>query len=136
MKYIGKIGEYLVLSELLKLDMEAYQAIKSNQEHYDITVVLNNKNVARLQVKATELNDKSTNNAISNLDKEYDFLVIVVVEDDNRFLILSKSEVIAEKGNNVKLSTTRKDGSGFKIKENLECYENCWDKIKKYTEAL
>jgi hypothetical protein len=132
MKYIGKIGEFLVLSELLKRDIEAYQAIKSNQESYDISVILSRNNVARLQVKTTELNNKSTNNSIGNIDKEYDFLVIVVLSDRVKFYILSKSQALTEKGKNVKLSITTKNGNSFSVTKNLLCYENCWSTLINY----
>ncbi|NMV23280.1 hypothetical protein HKB23_12825, partial [Vibrio parahaemolyticus] len=69
MKFIGKYGEHLVLSQLLKLDIEAYLAIKSNQEDYDITVVLESSRVLRIQVKTTDLHNQNTNNSISGVEK-------------------------------------------------------------------
>jgi hypothetical protein len=135
MKYIGKIGEYLVLTKLLQNDIEAYQSIKSNQEHYDITVILSDNKVVRVQVKATELNDKSTNNSIDNLNKEYDFLIIVVISEHTRYFILSKNDVFTEKGNNIKLSTTRKIDNKYVIRDNIISYENKWDKIFLYKET-
>lgn len=35
----------------------------------------------RIQVKETELNNKNTNNAIDRIDKQYDFLVVVIISE-------------------------------------------------------
>ncbi len=97
MKYIGKYGEYLVLLELLKREIESYLAIKVNQDSYDITVVLDKSCVVRLQVKATKLHNDATNNPVSNVKKDYDYLALVVVEENkDRIFILTKDEVLDE----------------------------------------
>lgn len=129
MKYIGKHGEYSVLSELLRRDAEAYLAIKSNQENYDVTVILDGNRVVRVQVKSTGLNNKSTNNSISNVDKNYDFLVLVVVGEAQRFFILAKSEVLAEKANSKGLYTTQQVKRVPQVKPSIAIHENRWDKI-------
>ncbi|NRA62482.1 MAG: hypothetical protein HRU25_16590 [Psychrobium sp.] len=130
MEYIGKFGEHLVMLNLLQRNIESYMAIKSNQEDYDITVVLNNKCVKRLQVKATELQNKNTNNSISGTEKNYDYLVLVIIDDDGeRVFILTKAEADKERSKDVKFSCSRKEDGIFKIKDNIIKYENCWDKI-------
>lgn len=131
MKYIGKYGEHQVLSQLLARDIEAYLAISANQSSYDITAILGGNRVVRLQVKATELNNKSTNNPISNLDWAYDFLVLVVVLTDksSRFFVLTKSEVQALCGTTKKLYTTCKQGKDYMVRENIEIHEDKWEKL-------
>lgn len=100
MKSIGKYGEYRVLACLLERDIEAYQAININQNDFDLTVVLNQEHVVRVQVKSTELNNKATNNAIAGIDKQYDFMVIVIFEGQGkaRFFVMSKAEAMELKG--------------------------------------
>lgn len=53
MKYSGRFGEYLVLTRLLQRGIEAYSAIKVNQDDYDITAIASSMRVIRIQVKAT-----------------------------------------------------------------------------------
>ena len=131
MEYIGKYGEHLVLLNLLQRDIEAYLAIKANQEDYDITVVLNKNNVKRVQVKSTELQNKNTNNSIAGTEKEYDYLVLVIVDEgDNRIFILTKEEATTERGTDVMFSCSRKGTDKYLIKDSLIKYENLWDKIK------
>ena len=79
MKFIGKFGEYLVLTRLLENEVEAYPAIKVNQDSYDLTAISKSGRIVRIQVKSTDLNNKSTNNTIGALAREFDFLVVVVV---------------------------------------------------------
>ncbi len=126
----GKYGEFLVLAELLKMDIEAYQAVKINQEDYDITVVRSVSEVIRIQVKTTELQNSSTNNAISNVDKNYDILVIVIVEPSNvRMFVLTKDEVLRVKTSGNQIYTTEKPSGTVGIRQNLIQYENQWQKI-------
>lgn len=132
MKYIGKYGEYRVLACLLEQDVEAYQAIKTNQLDFDLTAIVASGKVVRIQVKATELNNKSTNNAIDRIDKEYDFLVVVIVAAEDktaRFFVMSRPEAMAAKGNNKQLGTTQQRLKQFQIKDVLLPYENSWKKI-------
>lgn len=130
MEYIGKYGEYLVLAKLLKMNIEAYLAIKTNQNDYDVTAIKNANLIRRIQVKTTELNNKSTNNPVSNVKKKYDYLVIVIVDDDNdRYFILSKEEVAKEISKSNALYTTEIKKGKFYVKENIKQYENMWEKI-------
>jgi len=130
LEYIGKFGEHLVLLNLLQRDIESYMAIKSNQEDYDITVVLNKSCVKRIQVKATELQNKNTNNSISGTEKNYDYLVLVILDKDSkRVFILTKEEADKERGTDVKFSCSCKGDGVFIIKKNILPYEDKWDKI-------
>ncbi len=131
MKSIGKYGEYRVLASLLELDIEVYQAININQPDFDITAILANEKVIRIQVKSTELNNKSTNNAIAHIDKKYDFLVVVIFEGKGsaRFFIMSKEEALLAKGSNKHLGVTQQQKNKSEIKDCMLQYENLWDKI-------
>lgn len=131
MKYVGKYGEYRVLACLLEQDVEAYLAIKTNQPDFDLTAILASGRVVRIQVKSTELNNKSTNNAIERVEKEYDFLVVVVVGENKatRFFVLTREEALAAKGSNKQLATTQQRQKKFQVKDTLIPHENQWDKI-------
>lgn len=128
---IGKFAEYLVLTELLKRNIEAYPAISFHQKNYDITVVQNENLVVRVQVKATELQNNSTNNAIRNLDKNFNFLVLVVVDRSQyRYFILKKEEVEREVMSAAgQLYVSRWDGEHYSVKSSIVTYEDKWDKI-------
>ena len=131
MEYIGKYGENFVLLKLLERDIESYMAIKANQEDYDITVVLSNDSVKRVQVKATELQNKNTNNSIFGTEKNYDYLVLVIVDSENvRAFVLTKEEADRERGSAKMFSCSYSESGKYYIKECLKQYENCWDKIK------
>nr|WP_010132461.1 hypothetical protein [Microbulbifer agarilyticus] len=126
----GKYGEFLVMTELLKRDIEAYQAVKINQEDYDITVVRSTSEVIRVQVKTTELQNGSTNNAISNIDKNYDILVIVIVDPSgDRHFVLTKDEVLREKAAGNQIYISQKTAGTPQIRQNLIQYEGQWSKI-------
>src|SRR3546814_13367782 len=81
-KFIGKFGEYLALSRLLERGIEAYPAIKANQDSYDLTAIAASGKILRIQVKSTDLRNKSTNNIVGTLARTFDFLVVVVVTSD------------------------------------------------------
>lgn len=131
---LGKLGEYLVMVELLKLDIEAYPSNIKNQEDWDITIILDNLSVKRIQVKTTNLQNGSTNNSLKGTDKNYDFLVIVVQNvEQYSFLILTKDEMRKEKNKNKDFSVSRKSGQEYVIKDNLKKYEQQWDKLKENT---
>jgi hypothetical protein len=135
MQYIGKYGEYRVLACLLEEDVEAYPAIKTNQPDFDLTAIVPSGNVVRIQVKSTELNNKSTNNAIDRIDKNYDFLVVVVVDNEQhkrsaRFFVMSKTEAMQAKGTNQQLGTTQQRNKIFQVKDVLLLYESKWEKIR------
>ncbi|MEG3079341.1 hypothetical protein R3F64_05645 [Halomonas sp. 5021] len=131
MEHSGKVAEYLVLAELIRKDVEAYSAISFRQPHYDITVVRLDRTVARVQVKATELQNGSTNNSISNLEKEYDYLVLVVFDDPVQYFILTKNEVKSEYAENQPgvIYVSQSDSGRYKVRNNLLTYEDKWEKI-------
>jgi hypothetical protein len=135
MRYIGKYGEYRVLACLLDEDVEAYPAIKTNQADYDITAVVPSGRVVRVQVKATKLDNKSTNNVVDRIDKNYDFLVIVVVSGDPpsreaRFFVLSRDEAIAAKGASKQLGVSLQKNRVSHVKDALLPHEGTWVKIR------
>ena len=131
MKSIGKYGEYRVLASLLERDIEAYQAININQNDFDLTVVLSQKHVVRVQVKSTELNNKATNNAIARIDKQYDFLVIVIFEGQGsaRFFVMSRAEAIGLRGVSKQLGVTQISSGAPEVKPSLLPFEDQWVKI-------
>lgn len=131
MKSIGKYGEYRVLACLLERDIEIYQAINITQPNFDLTAILNNKKVVRIQVKSTELHNEATNNAIGKINKIYDVLVVVIFEDEgsSRFFIMSKDEAMEEKGDCKQLGVTQQRNKQSQVKESLVKYENKWETI-------
>lgn len=128
---IGKVAEYLVLAELIRKDIEAYSAISFHQEHYDITVIRSDREISRLQVKATELHNNSKNNSIKNLDKNYDHLILVVFEGtDPSFFIMAKHEVVSEYTKNPGTIYISKFENGcYKVRDSIAKYKNNWEKI-------
>ncbi len=132
MKSIGKYGEYRVLACLLEEDIEAYQAINVTQPDFDITAILREEKVVRIQVKSTDLNNKATNNAIDRIDKIYDFLVVVIFEGKGkaRFFVMSKAEAMAVKGSSKQLGVTQQRKKCFQVKDALLPFEGQWHKIK------
>lgn len=131
MKYVGKYGEYRVLACLLEQDIEAYPAIMINQPDFDLTAILASGKVVRIQVKATELNNKSTNNAIDRIDKQHDFLVVVIVGENKatRFFVMTKAEALAAKGASKQLGTTQQRKKEFQVKDIFLPHEDKWEKI-------
>lgn len=131
MKFVGKYGEYRVLACLLEQDIEAYLAIMTNQPDFDLTAILASGKVVRIQVKATELNNKSTNNAIDRIDKQYDFLVVVIIGENKtaRFFVMTKAEALAAKGDSKQLGTTQQRQKVFQVKDVLLPHEDKWEKI-------
>ncbi|WP_271410042.1 hypothetical protein [Pseudomonas sp. Q1-7] len=131
-QHIGKVAEYLVLAELIKKDVEAYSAISFHQEHYDITVIRSDKTISRIQVKATELQNKSTNNPVSNLNKVFDYLVLVVFDGlISSYYVMTKAEVEAEfaSGKPGTMYTSKMAGGKYVVKDAIAQYENLWLKI-------
>jgi hypothetical protein len=125
MQHIGKVAEYLVLAELIQRDVEAYSAISFRQPSYDITVIRPNLSVARVQVKGTELQNKSTNNPISNLEKEFDYLIIVVFDGETpHYYILTKSEATQAYGK--KLGTIYTSGEARDLSAQGQVGEDHW----------
>lgn len=131
-QHIGKVAEYLVLAELIRKDVEAYSAISFRQEHYDITVIRSDRTISRVQVKATELANRSTNNPVSNLDKDYDHLVLVVFDGtDPTYFVLTKAEAQHEYAPNKRgtIYVSKRSSGRFAVKESLRPYRDCWEKI-------
>jgi len=111
--------------------VEIYQAINITQPDFDLTAILKNKSIVRIQVKSTELHNKSTNNTIDRIDKTYDVLVVVIFEGNgsSRFFIMSKDEAMKEKGVNKQLGVTQQRKKQSQVKESLVKYENKWETI-------
>ena len=132
MKHIGKYGEYRVLARLLANDIEAYPAIKTNQKDYDITAVLSETKIVRIQVKSTELNNKSTNNAIDGIDKDYHYLVVVVVEGEGNasFYVMTKEEALAERGSSKQLGVTCLHEMKSCVKGSIARHKDQWQKLR------
>ena len=132
LKFLGKYAEYLILTNLLKRNLEAYSAIKTNQD-YDITVITDKKTIVRVQVKATELGNQSTNNVIPNVEKKYDFFVLVVVTASpptEQIYILTKDEVSPHVSSG-QLYTTEKVNGTKQVRSFLNSYLDQWSKIEK-----
>lgn len=134
-KFIGKFGEYSVLAKLLENNIESYSAIKHNQTDWDITAIISRNHIVRIQVKTTYLENRSTNNNIKNIDKNYDFIVIVIIEPaienaiNPRYFILNKSEALSLMGPSQGLGVSRQIKKKFTIKSELASFEDRWDKI-------
>lgn len=131
-QHIGKIAEYFVLAELILKNIEAYPAISSHQEHYDITAIRPDRTISRIQVKATELNNKSTNNSVSRLSKDYDYLVLVVFNKKSPgYFILTdreaKSEFALNKSGTIYVS--KRTRGEFSVRESIAKHKDCWAKI-------
>jgi len=131
-KFIGKFGENLVLTRLLENDIEAYPAIKVNQDSYDLTAIPASKRVLRIQVKTTELNNKSTNNTIGSLAREFDYLVIVIVRGERLAdcYVLTLAEAHALRGDSKQLGVSRKVGGKSVVKSELERHKEQWGRIR------
>jgi hypothetical protein len=145
MKFSGKYGEYLVLSNLLERDMEAYLALRHNQSDYDITVITAATRVVRIQVKTAELANKATNNPF-DIDRKYDFLVAVIIEaittptsdgsevlQRPRYFILSRDEAFAIKGTASLLGLSQQRKKVYQVKDALLPFENQWSKIRDFS---
>ena len=131
-QHIGKVAEYLVLAELIRKNVEAYSAISFRQEHYDLTVVRPDRTISRVQVKATELHNKSTNNSVSNLSKDYDHLVLVVFNENSpEYFILTKQEAELEFAANTPgtIYVSKQTNLLFSVKESITRHKDCWAKI-------
>jgi len=131
MQYSGKYGEYRVLTRLLEMDIEAYQAIKTNQDDYDITAILPNLRVVRIQVKTRVLNNRSTNNSIDGVDRSYDYLIVVIIDTNETasFYVMTKVEAMTEKGSSKQLSIKCQQNGQFCVKNTIAAYKDRWEKI-------
>ncbi|VVN79846.1 hypothetical protein [Pseudomonas fluorescens] len=130
MKFIGKYGEHAVMLKLLSSGVEAYLAIKSNQEDYDITAIIDGVRVKRIQVKSTVLQNKNTNNSIDGTEKNYDYLVIVIRDSNiDRFFVLTKTEADMERRDSVKMGASQKLKGIYHVKHSFLQHEDQWQKI-------
>jgi hypothetical protein len=130
-KFIGKFGEYLVLSRLLERGIEAYPAIKVNQDSYDLTAIAQSGRILRVQVKATDLRNKSTNNSIGTLARTFDFLAIVAVRDDAAAdcYVLTHQEAHELRGDSKQLGISRIKNGASVTKTELDPYREAWHRI-------
>lgn len=130
-KFLGKYGEHRVLVQLLERDIEAYPAIKINQDSYDITAVLSPSRIARIQVKSTDLHNRSTNNQVGALECEFDYLVVVVVAEEKcRFFVLSRDDALLIKGTRKHLPTSRRVSGVPEVLPELLAHEDKWEVIR------
>jgi len=129
---IGEIGELSVITELLKKSVESYKANSKTQKDWDIVVISKNNEVKRIQVKTTILQNKTTNNSINIKKANFDFLIIVVIDENSSFIyyILSKSEALAIQGGNVKLGISEFVNGKYKVIDSLTKHKDKWDVIK------
>lgn len=131
MKFIGKFGEYLALTRMLENEIEAYPAIKVNQDSYDLTAIAKSGRIVRIQVKTTELNNKSTNNIIGSLAREFDFLVIVVILGVRTAdcYVMTREEAHALRGTSKSLGVSRQEKGLFLVKAELGSHKEQWSRI-------
>jgi hypothetical protein len=124
MKFIGKFGEYLALTRLLQNEIEAYPAIKVNQDSYDLTAISKTGKIVRIQVKATELHNKSTNNTIGSLAGEFDFLVVVIIRSDREVdcYVLTHTEASTLRGESKQLGVSFLKNGVSTVKNELALY--------------
>jgi hypothetical protein len=132
MKFIGKFGEYLVLTRLLENEVEAYPAIKVNQDSYDLTAISKAGRIIRIQVKATELHNRSTNNTIGALAREFDFLVVVIVHGERLAdcYVLTHAEAHALRGTSKLLGVSRQVDRISVVKSELAQHMEAWGRIR------
>lgn len=132
MRFIGKFGEYLALARLLEHEIEAYPAIKVNQDSYDLTALSMSGRAVRVQVKTTDLHNKSTNNIIGSLAREFDFLIVVVVHGERMAdcYVMTHEEAHAIRGASKSLGVSRKNKGEFIVKSELTQYKEQWSRIR------
>ncbi|HBN9565024.1 hypothetical protein ACIUYN_29330 [Pseudomonas aeruginosa] len=89
------IGEYLVLGELLKRNIEAYLAHGETQKGWDVVIVTNDS-TKRVQVKTIDWpNQLAVNGSFAG---GFDYLVVVLLDRTNprsRFFVFEHSELDA-----------------------------------------
>ncbi|WP_157158271.1 hypothetical protein [Delftia sp. Cs1-4] len=132
MRFIGKFGEYLALTRLLENDIEAYPAIKANQDSYDLTAISLSGRIVRIQVKTTDLHNKSTNNTIGCLARDFDFLVVVVVHGERvaDCYVLTHAEAHELRGTSKLLGISRKVKLISVVKHEITAHKEKWDRIR------
>jgi hypothetical protein len=88
------IGEYFVLGELLKRNVEAYLAHGATQKSWDV-VIFTGHSTKRVQVKTI---DWPTQKAVNGTFSGFDYLVVVLLDRNNprsRFFIFAHPELDA-----------------------------------------
>lgn len=131
MRFIGKFGEYLALTRLLENEVEAYPAVKVNQDSYDLTAISKSGRIVRIQVKTTKLHNKSTNNSLGSLAREFDFLVVVVVHGKREAdcYVLTRAEAHALRGTSKQLGISRMEKRTSVVKSEIAQYKEQWSRI-------
>lgn len=89
------IGEYLVLGELLKRNIEAYLAHGDTQKGWDL-VIVTNESTKRVQVKSIDWPNQLAVNG--NFAGGFDYLVVVLLDRINprsRFFVFEHAELDA-----------------------------------------
>jgi hypothetical protein len=89
------IGEYLVLGELLKRNIEAYLAHGETQKGWDL-VIVTNESTKRVQVKTIDWPSQQAVNG--NFASGFDYLVVVLFDRINprsRFFVFEHEELDA-----------------------------------------
>ncbi|MFA7495638.1 MAG: hypothetical protein WCY67_04945 [Acidithiobacillus sp.] len=82
-------------------------------------------------MKSTDLQNKSTNNQVGDIDRKYDYLVVVVVNGEIcRFFVLSREEALRIKGTRKHLPTSRTVRKIPEVLPVLLPHENKWDSIQ------
>lgn len=87
------IGEYLVIGELLKRNIEAYLAHGETQKGWDV-VLVTNESTKRIQVKTIDWPNQQAVNG--NFAVGFDYLVVVLLDRLNprsRFFIFEHAEL-------------------------------------------
>ncbi|WP_398312408.1 hypothetical protein [Zoogloea sp.] len=87
------IGEYLVLGELLKRNIEAYLAHGETQKGWDV-VIVTNESTKRVQVKTIDWPNQLAVNG--NFAGGFDYLVVVLLDRLNprsRFFVFEHGEL-------------------------------------------
>lgn len=132
MKFIGKFGEYLALSRLLQNDIEAYPAIKVNQDSYDLTAIAASGRIVRIQVKTTELHNAATNNTVGALARTFDYLVVVVVLRDRvaEYYVLTYDEAHCIRGVSKQLGISKLEKREKFVKPALVPHKEMWSRIR------
>ena len=82
-------------------------------------------------MKAIDLQNRSTNNAVNNLERDYEQLVLVVLDERVEYFILTRKEVVAAyaPNNPWTIYISQIDCGRYKVREELRTYEGQWGKI-------
>ena len=132
MKFSGKFGEYVALTRMLENEIEAYPAIKVNQDSYDLTAIPASGRVLRIQVKTVELGNQSTNNTVGKLAQHFDFLVIVVIlgKHEIECYVLTHTEAHSLRGTSKQLGVSQKIKKISFVKSELAQHKEQWGRIR------